>query len=208
MIFGMLVCRRVVLRSGLVLSVLLAASIIAAPVFGQESVFSLNPAQTEIHFTLDTTLHTVHGTFKLKSGVIRFDPASGKAGGAIVVDATSGDSGNGGRDKKMHHDVLESSKFPEIVFAPSSVQGKVAAQGASQVVVLGVMTLHGQDHDMTLTIAVQPAASGQIQATVHFSVPYVKWGLKNPSTFVLHAHDTVDIDVHVSGQFTSEPTSH
>jgi len=32
----------------------------------QESAVDLDPAQTTIEFTLDTTLHAVHGTFKLK----------------------------------------------------------------------------------------------------------------------------------------------
>src|ERR1700683_4060962 len=73
----------------------------------QESTVKLDPAQTTIEFTLDSTLHTVHGTFKLKSGHISFDTATGKAGGEIIVDATSGDSDNKGRDKKMHHEILE-----------------------------------------------------------------------------------------------------
>jgi polyisoprenoid-binding protein YceI len=72
----------------------------------QEFVVQLNPAQTKIEFTLGSTLHTVEGTFKLKSGTIRFDPTSGKIGGSIIVDATSGESGNAGRDRKMHREIL------------------------------------------------------------------------------------------------------
>lgn len=166
----------------------------------QESVFTLDPARTEIHFTLDSTLHTVHGTFKLKSGQVRFDSASGKASGSIVVDAASGDSNNKGRDKKMHQEILESQKFTEIVFTPSSVKGSIAAQGTSQVQVSGQMRLHAQDHDMTLNMDVVPAAAGQAQATTHFAIPYIKWGLKNPSTFFLHASDTVEIEIRASGQ--------
>jgi polyisoprenoid-binding protein YceI len=199
---GMPIWRWSVSRCALPLLVLLSASIFARPVLGQESVFKLDPAQTEIHFTLDTSLHTVHGTFKLKSGEIRFNPASGKATGAIVVDATSGDSDSSGRDKKMHKEVLESPKFAEIVFLPSGVQGAIASQGSSQVAVAGVMKLHGQDHEMTLQFAVAPGVAGRLQATTHFSVPYVKWGLKNPGNFMLHADDAVDIDIQASGRLT------
>jgi polyisoprenoid-binding protein YceI len=74
----------------------------------QEAVLELDPAQTHIEFTLAGALNTVHGTFKLKSGTIRFDPATGKAGG-LVVGVTSGNSGGGSRDHKMHKDVLASS---------------------------------------------------------------------------------------------------
>src|SRR6185437_10834040 len=31
--------------------------------------------------------------------------------------------------------------------------------------------------------------------TVHFAVPYVKWGMKDPSTFILRVEKAVDIDL-------------
>lgn len=43
----------------------------------QEAVAKLDPANSTIKFTLGATFHTVHGTFKMKDGEIRFDPASG-----------------------------------------------------------------------------------------------------------------------------------
>ena len=187
--------------------VAIAATLFCSPsLYAQESIFTLDPSKSTIEFTLGASLHTVHGTFKLKRGEIRFDPAKGTASGAIVVDALSGESGNEGRDKKMHQEILESPKFSEIVFIPSRIQGTIAPQGTSQVTVSGVMKLHGQDHDMALTFAVQPSTPGQAQAISKFSVPYVKWGLKNPSTFLLRVTDSVDIDVHASGQLALAPT--
>jgi len=181
----------------------IATALFCTPrLFAQESVFTLDPSKSSIEFTLGASLHTVHGTFKLKRGEIHFDPAKGTATGSIVVDALSGESGNEGRDKKMHQEILDSPKFSEIVFIPSRIQGTIAPQGTSQVTVSGVMKLHGQDHDMALTFAVQPGTPGQAHAISKFSVPYVKWGLKNPSTFLLRVTDSVDIDVHASGQLT------
>jgi polyisoprenoid-binding protein YceI len=184
----------------------IATALFCTPrLFAQESVFTLDPSKSSIEFTLGASLHTVHGTFKLKRGEIHFDPAKGTATGSIVVDALSGESGNEGRDKKMHQEILDSPKFSEIVFIPSRIQGTIAPQGTSQVTVSGVMKLHGQDHDMALTFAVQPGTPGQAHAISKFSVPYVKWGLKNPSTFLLRVTDSVDIDVHASGQLTLAP---
>jgi polyisoprenoid-binding protein YceI len=180
-----------------------------APVLrAQETVVSLDPAQTKVEFSVGSSLHTVHGTFSLKNGQIRFDPASGKASGAIVVDATSGNTENEGRDKKMHQQVLESQKFSDIDFTPTLVTGKVALQGTSQVDVSGVFRLRGQDHELTLTIIVGPSADGQIQVSTKFAVPYIKWGLKNPSNFFLKVDDSVDVEIHAKARLASDPAQH
>jgi polyisoprenoid-binding protein YceI len=167
-------------------------------------VFNLDPAQSTIKFTLDTTLHTVEGTFKLKSGQISFDPATGKASGQITADATSADTGNKSRDKKMHQEILESQKYPEIVFVVQQIKGAVDPQGASQVDLSGVFRIHGQDHESTVPLSVQRQPSGTIQCGAKISVPYIKWGLKNPSSFLLRANDTVEVEIHVTGQLISE----
>lgn len=172
----------------------------------QESVVTLDPAATKVEFTLGATLHTVHGTFKLKSGQIRFDPSTGKASGSIVVDATSANTDNSGRDSKMHKEILESAKFPDIVFTPNQVKGSIAPTGTSQVEVSGTMRLHGADHDMTLSMSVEPEAEGQLKAETNFPVPYVKWGLKNPSNFFLRVSDTVNVEVHAAGRIA--PAAH
>lgn len=162
----------------------------------------LDPAQTQVEFTLADVLHTVHGTFRLKSGAIRFDPATGAASGAIVIDATSGNSGSKARDKRMHQNILESGKFPEITFTPKKVIGQLAAQGDSQVEVQGVFNLHGADHDMSMKVQVHQNGDHMTVAT-RFAVPYVQWGLKNPSTLFLRVSDKVDIDIRAAGRLTT-----
>lgn len=144
-------------------------------------------------------MHTVHGTFKLKSGEIHFNLSTGKISGSVVADATSGESGSKGRDKDMHGDVLESEKFPEIVFTPTEVKGALTPGAASQVEVSGAFRLHGEEHRLTLNITVERTGE-ELRTTTQFSIPYVKWGLKNPSTFLLRVKDKVDIEVHAVGQ--------
>jgi polyisoprenoid-binding protein YceI len=180
-----------------------------APASGAQAyVVNLDPAQTKITFTLDTTLHDVHGTFQLKSGQIHLDKATGKASGAIIVDAQSGDTDNKSRDKKMHQEILESPKYPEFVFTPQQVRGSFDPQKASQVDIAGTFRIHGQDHELTMTIAVQPASPAQVQCDTHFAIPYVKWGMKDASTFLLHANDTVELEVHATAQLVPEQPSH
>ena len=184
---------------GIVLSIVLFS--VLAPVVGaqqvQETVVTLDPASAQIQFTLGATLHTVHGSFKLKHGEIRFDPSTGKASGSIVVDAASGDTENGSRDKKMHAEILESPKFPEITFTPTGVKGQLkelaSGPAAAHVEVDGVFHLHGQDHEGFAEVVVDPGINGQMRFSASFSIPYVKWGLKDPSTTFLHVKDTVDV---------------
>src|SRR5712672_3983060 len=97
----------------------------------QQKTFTLDPAQTKVNFTVDSTLHTVHGDFHLKRGSIQFDNVTGAASGELVVDSASGESGSDGRDKKMHKDILESPKYYYIVFTPQHIYGIVATEGRS-----------------------------------------------------------------------------
>jgi len=163
-----------------------------------EIVVRLDPTQSKVHWTLDTTLHTVHGTFALKKGTMHLVPASGKASGEVVVDATSGNSGNDGRDKKMHKEVLESGRYAEVIFRPDRVEGKIAPQGAFTVRVHGLFVLHGSEHE--LTVPVQAELTGDHwSGSAKFSVPFVDWGLKNPSSFFNKVNHAVEIELELKG---------
>lgn len=161
--------------------------------FGSESVLELDPAQTHVDFTLSDVLHTVHGSFKLTRGTVRYDFATGQASGEILIDARSGNSGSEGRDKRMHKNILESDRYPEISFRPDRVTGTL-----SKASVHGQFRIHGKDHEMTLTIETVPAG-GRLNIHTQFAIPYVDWGMRNPSTLFLRVGDTVNIDVHAVG---------
>lgn len=183
-------------------SVAVIVVLCALPAWSEQRTFELDPAQTKVAFTLGDVLHTVHGSFRLKRGRIQFDDSTGEAGGELVVDALSGESGNSSRDKKMHKENLESSRYSDIVFTPQHIRGTVAAEGKSQVAVDGQLTLHGQSHPITLNIDVQ-LQGGAGSADTTFIVPYEKWGVKNPSTFILRVSDKVEINVHAVGRLAS-----
>jgi polyisoprenoid-binding protein YceI len=181
-----------------VLVVIAAASVAQA----QQKAFTLDPAQTKINFTVDSTLHTVHGDFRLKRGNIQFDSNTGAAAGELVVNSASGESGSDGRDKKMHKDVLESSKYSDIVFRPQHVKGIVANEGKSTVEVEGILTMHGKSKPVIIPLEVQ-LQNGTGAADGSFSVKYQEWGMKNPSTFILRVNDMVHIHVHTVGKITT-----
>jgi len=188
----------------LVLGVLLSASAAhrpAAPPQTQGGALALyiDPAQSRLHWTVGSTLHTVHGTFAVKKGTMQLDPATGKASGEIVVDAASGESGNDGRDKKMHKEIIESWKYKDIAFRPDRVDGKVESQGVTTAQVHGIFSLHGGDHELTVPVQAELTAD-HWKGTAKFSVPYITWGLKNPNNFLLRVDPAVQIEFQMAGK--------
>jgi polyisoprenoid-binding protein YceI len=163
-----------------------------------EIVLGIDPVQSKVHWTLDSTVHTVHGTFAFKRGTLQLDTSTGKASGEIVVDAASGNSGNDGRDKKMHKEVLESGKYAEVIFRPDRVEGKIAPQGTFTVQVHGLFVLHGQEHELTVPVQAE-LAGDHWSGSAKFSVPFIDWGLKNPGTFFLKVNHAVQIDLELKG---------
>ncbi len=180
-----------------IIELVVAGSVLAGA--NAETVVELDAAQTRVEFTLGATMHTVRGSFRLKQGVIRFDPLTGKASGALVIDSATGDSGNVARDRKMHKVVLESERYPEMRFVPDRVEGKLTVPGTSTVGLHGVFSIHGSVHEMLLPVQVT-VTKDQMTATTSFVVPYAEWGLKNPSTFILRVEDKVDISIHAAGR--------
>src|ERR1700745_4056151 len=162
-----------------------------APPSAQEVNIDLDPSRSTVQFALGAVLHTVHGAFKVKGGTVRWEIATGKTSGQIVVDVKSGYTGVGARDRQMHEAVLESDQFPEAIFSPDRVMGRVSMQGESQVDVRGILRIHGGDHEVTFHGKVN-LQDGRITATAKFVMPYKNWGMKDPSTFVLRVDDKVD----------------
>jgi len=206
MINALRAVRAVPAKSALFLFVLLVS---AALSFAQDLALQLDSAQTNVRFTLDAALHSVHGSFRVKEGSVVLTPASGKVSGEVVVDAKSGETGNGMRDRKMHRDVLESNQYSEILFRPDRVEGTVAPQGKSSVKVHGMFTIHGVDREIMVPADVEMAPD-HWSAKLHFTIPYAKWGMKNPSTLFLRVSDSVEIEITAGGSLarkTSAPES-
>ena len=169
------------------------------PVAASEIFLNVDPAQSTVHWTVESSLHTVHGTFVLKSGSLHFDPESGRAGGEILVNASSGQSGNNSRDSRMHKEILETGKYPDAVFKPTQIDGKVTASGASDATLHGVFSIHGADHDLITPVHTE-LSGDHWKGTTKFEVPYVKWGIKDPSNFLLKVKPVVNVELELSGE--------
>jgi polyisoprenoid-binding protein YceI len=179
-------------------AVILLAAAVSPAILHAEDKLSLDTTRSEVHFTLTDTLHVVRGTFHIQQGDITFDPATGKANGSIVVDALSGKSGNSVRDHRMANDELKAPDYKTIAFAPTRFTGTFNPTGDSTLQVHGLFTLIGTTHEVDVPMQVQ-VNGDQIHAVGSFVVPYVQWGLKDPSTFVIKVEKEVRVDLDLSG---------
>jgi polyisoprenoid-binding protein YceI len=169
----------------------------------KEVTLDIDAAQSKVHYTVDSTLHTVHGTFALKAGsALHFDPQTGKAGGEVAVYATSGESGNSSRDERMHKEILQTSKYPDAIFRPAQVEGKVSLTGASDVKLRGVLLLHGGEHEIVADVHAE-IAGDHWTGTAKFDVPYIQWGIKDPSNWMLKVKPVVNLEVDMTGKSAS-----
>lgn len=170
-----------------------------AAVGAEEQLLSLDPAKTAVHFSVTATGHDVEGSFHLTSGAVRFDSATGIASGEIRIDALSAETGNGSRDKTLRDDVLETERFPLFVFTAERFVGKLPASGEGQVELCGLVSLHGASHPLTLPAKIR-LEGARLKVDAEFAIPYVEWGLHNPSILFLKVADIVQ--VHVEGEGT------
>ena len=187
----------------IVKSFLVALPLVLAPAaFAQHQTFTVNPDSSHVAFSLGGNTHHVEGSFHVQSGTIDFNRDTQSISGFVVVAAGSGNSGDQGRDKKMNTDVLDVAHFAEVSFAPKSYQGTIAPTGDSTIQVTGVFTLHGTPHDLTVPMQIH-IDGATLTAKTHFTVPYVQWGLKDPSIFILKVAKVVDIDLALAGRLSS-----
>jgi hypothetical protein len=183
-------------------AVLALAVFLAQAALAQPQTFAVNSDASEVKIKLNTTHEVVNGTFHVQSGSINFDRTASHISGIVIVAAGSGKTGNDSRDKKMNRDILKVDQFATVSFAPKTYAGTIAASGDSTIQVGGVFTLLGTPHDLTIPMQIQIDGS-KATARTQFVVPYVQWGLKNPSFMFWKAENDVAVDLNVVGQVSN-----
>jgi len=174
------------------------AGFLTPAALAQHQTFVVNPDASEVKMALNTTHEVVDGTFHVQSGSIDFDRGTSKMSGSVVVLAGSGKTGNDSRDKKMNKDILKVEQYATASFEPKTYSGNLAASGDSNLQVTGTFTLLGTPHEITVPLGVHLEAD-RATAKAHFVVPYVQWGLKNPSFLIWKAENDVAIDLDLVG---------
>jgi hypothetical protein len=105
----------------------------------------------------------------------------------------------------MHVKVLESDQYSDIVLVVDGYEGHFDPSSPSEVVVNARLRLHGDEHPLRLEMALRPeevaGATGakRLVAKTSFVVPYVEWGMKNPSKPFLRVGKEVEVTVEAAG---------
>jgi polyisoprenoid-binding protein YceI len=177
---------------------------IAVSARADERTLRLDPAACRVAFSLGATLHTAKGTLPVRSAEIRFDLETARASGRVVLDARAATTDSEGRDEKMHAEVLESARFPEIVFVPTAARGSLDPNGSGTVALSGTLEIHGTGHPFTVTAKVRTEGE-KVTAEGAFKIPYVAWGMKDPSVFVMRVAKEVDVRIEAAGTMAPLP---
>lgn len=164
-------------------------------------ILRLDPEHTEVSFHLGATGHDVEGHLYLRDGEVRLDPATHRAEGAIVLDSRRTDSGNEKRDRKMHEEVLASVSHPWIVFRPEAFEGDPERDGTLKL--QGNVELLGVEHPVVLETRIHHDGDS-FEATGELPVPFVSWGLEDPSILFLRVDKVVEVEVSARGSWTHE----
>jgi len=176
-----------------------AALCLAPATFGEQMAVDFDPSTTKINWILVGNVHTTHGTFQLKQGHVDVDTANGKVSGELVVDTDTGETGNGPRDKRMKKEVLETDKYPEVRLKVSKLEGYLPKEELSNVRLSGQLTIHGGTHEVSIPL--QMTVSGtEVTGKGKFVLPYVDWGMKDPSNFLFKVNKTVEVELVAAGR--------
>jgi hypothetical protein len=119
------------------------------------------------------------------------------------VDARSGDTGIARRDRVMHEEVLDSAAHPLLVLRPERLE--LAKRAADSLVgrLFGSFEVRGERHPLAL--AFDGSRQGErARVTARFDVPWVAWGLPDPSNLLLSVDKTLAVEVSAGGTLAAE----
>ena len=188
------------------MGLLIAAVAALAPVAAcsEELVLTLAPEKTSATFRVSATVFDIDGVLAMGPGQIRFDSTTGAASGQITIDLRGTKTGSRLRDWDMHRRVLDTERYPLVVFRLDRVLGTVAPSGTSDLVLAGIVTMHGAEHAMV--VPVRARVSGDtVSAEALFEIPYVAWGLRDPSLLLLRVAPVAVVTVKTGGDLRPDP---
>jgi len=179
----------------------------AAPAPRAPVTLAIDPKTSSLTFTIHRPGETIDGAAHEFTGQVVFDPADLSAGGSVVlrVAASSLETGNRMRDRKMRNSHLEVDRFPEIVFRSTSIETGSVREGAAappagsapggpqrKAIVEGVLSLHGVDRPLMLPAAIR-YDNGTLTAEGSVDLTYSDYSIAIPRFLWLVMEDDIKV---------------
>lgn len=183
--------------AALVPAVLALAPSDPAPVApGGPATLVIDPASSELAFTISRQGETIDGAARDFGGEVVLDPSDMSAAPSVVlrVRAASLATGNRLRDHRMRGSHLEVERFPEIVFRSTSIQvgEEKRVAGARKVLVEGVLSLHGVERSVLVPALIR-YDDGTLTAEGSVDLTYSDYGIPVPRFLWLVMDDDIKV---------------
>lgn len=162
-------------------------------------VFTLDAKESEVRIILGATLHTVDGRAALEPATFRWNTDTGSASGRAVIQTSRLRTGIDARDEKMREDVLQSALHPEVVFEATGFELRQAGAEKMRFVLKGKLTLLGTGHEIELETHAHLRPDKSWKARADLNLPYVQWGLTDPSLPFFSVDKYVLVEVKAVG---------
>jgi polyisoprenoid-binding protein YceI len=181
-------------RPAAAIFLLLAASALAQERSGIH--YRIVAEGSDLRWDLPATLHTVHGVAPGVSGTVDATPGGAwKIRSRIVVPAAAMTTGNDSRDQKMRQKVLETDRFPEIVFEARQVTADLSRFPRDEhftVEVTGDLTVHGKPVSVRLPVDVF-VRPDHVLLQGSFPLAWKQFGLADPSFGLIRVREPLKV---------------
>jgi polyisoprenoid-binding protein YceI len=174
----------------------LSASVLAS---GRSGIhYKIVAAGSDLRWDLPATLHTVHGVAPVLTGTLDAEPGTGgqwRIRSRVVVPAAAMTTGRESRDKKMREEVLETDKFPEVVFESRHVSADLSRFPKDEhftVEVTGDLTVHGKAVRVKLPVDVF-VRPDHVVLQGSFPLAWKQFGLADPSFGLIKVREPLKV---------------
>jgi polyisoprenoid-binding protein YceI len=171
----------------------------------------IDAEKSSLTFTIRRPGETIEGTAHTFTGEVVLDPADLSAASSVAlrVVASSLETGNGMRDRKMRGSHLEVERFPEIVFRSTSIQvgseregpapgptaggpGQERGPPVRKAIVEGVLSLHGVDRTIMVPASIR-YDNGTLTAEGTVDLTYSDYSIAIPRFLWLVMDDDIKV---------------
>src|SRR5690349_4686097 len=176
----------------------LSSAILAAEEPASAYHYRIDAGGSELTWELPATLHTVHGRAPELSGTI--DAAAEARGewsiqARVTVKAAAMVTGSEKRDRNMREKVLETGRFPEIVFEARRIRADLVRLKPGErftAEVEGDLTVHGKAAPVRVPVDVSVSADS-VTLQGFFALSWKQYGLNDPSFGIVAVHDPLKV---------------